>query len=313
MCADENSSFELDIGCLKLLDRFHRQTIHQLGNPKFITIFGNHIAQLAFTNPFLMHVILAITATHSRYLAQHPIPLPRTIPELHHWVCCAALFNQKLSQPIRPDDRDPLWATAAFLGIIAMSSFDISDPAKAFPLKESEPSDLEWLMFAEGKMAVFDLVKPLREGSVFVEMEQEYSQAMTPASGSGIEGVVPELAEICELTASSSAASSPYFHAVHSLSLLQTKAAQGAMTKAMTLNFLGKMDPEYKKLLHVKDDRALLLLAMWYKMAMGHQWWVEHRATVEGAAICEYLRRRCGGDELMLRLLPWPSGVQTLA
>jgi hypothetical protein len=97
-----------------------------------------------------MHAILAVTATHDRYL-NTPAAGRRTVPETYHRSQCAALFNRKLSQPIQPQDRDPLWATAAFLGIIALSSVEASTPEEAWPLKTSEPSDLEWLRMSEGR------------------------------------------------------------------------------------------------------------------------------------------------------------------
>src|SRR4051794_39850341 len=109
-----------------------------------------------------MHVILAITASHDRYLA--PGSQSRSIPESYHGSQCAKLLNETLSQHVQPQDRDALWATTALLSILAVSSVNAATPSEAWPLKSSDPSDLEWLHMTEGKMAIWNLTEPMRPG-----------------------------------------------------------------------------------------------------------------------------------------------------
>src|SRR5438874_2536460 len=113
-----------------------------------------------------MHIVQTITAIHDRYLSATPNARP-TIAEAYHWSRAAALFNQKLSTPIQPRERDALWATAALLGVIAFALVEASTPEEAWPLKRPAPSDLEWLRMSCGKKVVLNVAQPLRPDSVF--------------------------------------------------------------------------------------------------------------------------------------------------
>ncbi|MCJ1451134.1 hypothetical protein MMC28_001469 [Mycoblastus sanguinarius] len=252
-----------------------------------------------------MHITLAITATHDRYLSI-PATGRRTVAETYHWSQCAALFNRKLSQPIQPEDRDPLWATAASLGIIALSSVEASTPEEAWPLKPSEPSDLEWLRMSEGKMAVWDLTDPLRPGGIFQAMSEEYAQLFFPIPSAGIDGVPSILAHLCDLDVSSTADTNPYFAAVHTLVQLQNIPGY-QIPKSRVLTFVGHMQRSFKTLLREKDPVALLLLALWYSKARRSVWWLEYRATVECQAICLYLQRYHQSNSAIQASLPQES------
>lgn len=57
------------------------------------------------------------------------------------------------------------------------------------------------------------------------------------------------------------------------------------------LSFISNLRPGYKKLLELKDPRALLFLAWWnVKVSQVEEcWWTWRRAVLEGRAICRYL------------------------
>ena len=250
-----------------------------------------------------MHITLAIAATHDRYLSS-PATGRRTTAETYHWSQCVALFNRKLSQPIQPEDRDPLWATAASLGVVALSSIEASIPEDAWPLKKSDASDLEWLRMSEGKMAVWNLTNPLRPGGRFRALSEEYAEWFLPIPCKGIDGVPAALLRLCDLDLSSTAENSPYFAAVHTLAQLQNLPSD-QITMPRVLNFVGHMQPSFRSLLQEKDPIALLLLALWYTKARRSLWYFEHRATVECQAICKYLQRYHHSNRAIQESLPW--------
>jgi hypothetical protein len=252
-----------------------------------------------------MHVILAVTASHDRYLAT--VPQHRTVPESYHWSQCAALFNRKLSRPIQPQDRDALWATAAFLGIIAVSAIEASIPSEAWPLKLSDQSDLEWLRMSDGKMAVWNLTDPLRPGGMFRALSDEYAELFSPIPNEGVDGVPATLARLCRLDVSSNVENNPYFAAVHTLVRLQRIPGHEITTERF-LAFVGSMQRSFKALLEQKDSVALLLLSLWYSKARISTWWIEQRAVVEGPAICLYLQHYHQSESVIQELLPWREG-----
>ncbi|KAB8222412.1 hypothetical protein BDV33DRAFT_189620 [Aspergillus novoparasiticus] len=139
------------------------------------TVHHKEVLQLACLNPYLMHIVLAIAAMHTRHRDSSTPRGPGSF-ESYHVSQCAALLSRKLSQPLRAEDRDPLWMTSTLLGIISTSSIPCLTPEEAWPLKSSDTSDLEWLRMAEGKMAVWRLVDPLRPNSLFRYMADEYTQ-----------------------------------------------------------------------------------------------------------------------------------------
>ena len=261
-----------------------------------------------------MHVMLATSAAHIRYLCAPSLRRSAFIPETYHKTQSAALLNQKLSQPIQPEDRDPLWATAATLSILSLCAGDASSSEEVWPLKSSNSGgdDLEWLHLSKGKKVVWKLVEPLRPGGMFSVLAKEYAEISTPPPTTGIEGIPSALVRLCKLDESSTAANNPYFKQVHALSQLQ-KIPQGQANLGRAMSFLGHMQRSFVTLLQEKEPVALLVLAAWYVEVRHAAWWLEHRATVEGEAICSYLLRYHWNDPAVAEfLLPEPSPIYAL-
>jgi hypothetical protein len=245
-------------------------------------------------------------SAHDRYLAS-PSPCRRSLLETYHWSRCIELFNKKLSRPIRPQDRDAIWATAACLGISAIMAFEIPRPEEAWPLKRDDDSDLHWLRMSDGKMAVWRATDPLRPGSMFHAMSDEYARLFAPIPKSGISGIPPVLSLLCHLNGSSTAENNPYFAAVHCVSLLFGLSAD-KVTIPLGLSFMSHMQMAFRNLLEQKDPIALLVLAWWYTKARHICWWMEYRALVECQSICLYLLQNHGENAEIDRLLPWRPG-----
>ncbi|KAL2131854.1 hypothetical protein VTI74DRAFT_4542 [Chaetomium olivicolor] len=111
---DGADCFELVSQSASTLRRFGARTVGTI-----LYIDQKTVVERAFSNPYLMHAILAVTAIHDRYEGGPFIPA-HTWREAYHASQGAALFNQKLSDSNPPQDRDVLWITATFLGIAAV-------------------------------------------------------------------------------------------------------------------------------------------------------------------------------------------------
>jgi hypothetical protein len=256
-----------------------------------------------------MHSTLTIAAAHERYLTRSPVG-HRSLHEIFHWSQCVALLNQKLShQPIRLEDKDPIWAAAASFSVISFSSADALKPEDAWPLKRPEPSDLVWLRLSEGKKVIWDLVQPLRSGSVFYSMSVEYAKLFPPISPVRSDNISPQLERVCNLDPSSTLENNPYFGAAHALSRLEGHPRED-LTPSQCFIFTRHMERPFKKLLDKKDPIALLLMALWYRTSGPVVWWIEQRATVERQAICLYIQRHHGNASDILDLLPWENSAE---
>lgn len=234
-----------------------------------------------------MHASLAVALAYDRYLnSSHSHQ--RTLEESQHFFRSLTLFSQRLNDPITPEDKDAIWGTAAALAVIAFASPDTSTAGDYWPLKPSEPSDLEWLRMSEGKMSLWNAVNPLRPDSLFQVMAGTYSQMNSPLPKKGVNGVYKSLASICQLNNSSTAETNAYFNAVHTLSEIQHLPNE-CITVGHTERFSRSIQGAFKTLLQHKDPIALLLLYLWYQKCRKCIWWIELRARVECPAICLYL------------------------
>jgi hypothetical protein len=250
-----------------------------------------------------MHGTLAVTAVHDRYLGITP-PHRRSLRESYHWSQCTILFNKWLSQSIKEEHKDPLWATAGSLAILTFSSINSCSPEESWPLKAPDSSDLEWLRLGSGKMALRHLVNPSRPGSVFRSMSETFAYNHLPLPAKGVDGVSDELGHLCGLDGSSTRENNPYFEVAHGLSRL-LKVPKGEVSQGEAMMVSSHMHNEFETCLEKKDPVALLLLCLWYTKARESKWWIEVRARCEVPAICIYLQRYHLDNTALQALVPW--------
>jgi hypothetical protein len=249
-----------------------------------------------------MHASLAVALAYDRYL-NSPLGCRRTLEECYHWYQSTALFNRRLREPIEKKDKDPIWGTAAALAILAFSNPDSYTPEESWPLKPSDPSDLEWLRMSKGKMSLWRIANPLRSDSLFRVMASTFAQMHSPLPEKGIDGITRGLAIVCHLEDSSTAENNPYFNAAHAVSQIQD-LPDSQVTTGQTELFTRSIHGPFKSLLQEKDPVALLLLYLWYRKAGRGIWWIEARARVECPSICSYLRLYHKGYNAVHAFLP---------
>ncbi|CAM1501459.1 Fc.00g034430.m01.CDS01 [Cosmosporella sp. VM-42] len=299
---DGSTFFTLDLQDQALFQRFRYRTLYSLGGSEMADIYENHMLKVSFTCPFLMHGTLAVTAVHDRYLDGTPAHR-RSLRESNHWSQCTMGFNEWLSQPIREEQKDPLWATAGTLAILTFSSINACFPHEAWPLGAPDSSDLEWLRLGAGKMTLWNLVNPLRPESVFRIMSTTFTTMRRPLPMKGTDGVSAELAQLCGLDQSSSRDNNPYFMVAHAVSrFLRAPVDETLQRKAMMA--LSHMHHGFGTFLEKKDPIALLLLCLWYTRARESIWWIGLRARYELPAICTYLQRYHKDKSAIQALIP---------
>lgn len=88
-----------------------------------------------------MHASLAVAFMYDRHL-NGPLGDRGSLEECYHRAQSIALLNQRLRDPIEEKDKDPIWGTAAALGILTFSSPDARTPEESWPLKSSGPSTM---------------------------------------------------------------------------------------------------------------------------------------------------------------------------
>jgi hypothetical protein len=253
-----------------------------------------NICLLSAHSPLLMHAILAVTTAEERYQASKSIGY-KAAPQTYHELQCAKILNRKLSQKILPQERDPLWATATFLGVLSVTSVDATIPEEVWPLRPSSPSDLSWLRMSEGKMSLYRLVDPIRPGSIFYRLSDYFDQLMAPLPSEGLEDIPFDILQLCQLDLHSTKDNNPYFTAAHALSRVR-RIPNSEMNAPMAYVFIHNMQFYFKTLLGQKDPIALILMGLWYTKARLASWSISCRATIESKSILLYLHKYHGGN-----------------
>ncbi|KAK8113453.1 hypothetical protein PG984_013979 [Apiospora sp. TS-2023a] len=263
----------------------------------------NHkLLTLAFYHPYLMHASVAVALAYDRHLSPSQ-GCRRTLEECYHWSRSTALLNERLRNPIKTKDKDPIWGTAAALAMLSFASLDASTPEKSWPLKPPDSSDLEWLRMGQGKMSLWDVANPLRPDSLFSIMAPTYAHLYAPLPDRARDDIPKALATVCGLDNLSTAGHNPYLDAAHAVSqILDLPDAQ--VTIGQTERFTRSIQGPFESLLRAKDPVALLLLYLWYRRAGRCMWWIALRARVECSGICMYLRLYHGENSDVLEFLP---------
>lgn len=248
-----------------------------------------------------MHGSLAVAAVHNRYLYSTTTTQNDSLRETYHLSQCTTLFNRWLGGPVKEEHKDPLWATAGSLAILTFSSISPSSTTGAWPLAAPAATDLDWLRLGTGKMALWKLVNPLRSSSVFRVLHQNmlHLREWVPVKGS--DGLLPDLAELCDLHEESTIENNPYITVAHCISrLLHLKADENA--DDLVYLAAGQMHGMFESRLLAKDPVALLLLALWYSKARNCKWWIDFRARYELPAILRYLHDFHADDGIISKI-----------
>jgi hypothetical protein len=219
----------------------------------------------------------------------------RTLEECHHWSQSTVLFNKWLRQRLEPQAKDAIWGTAAAL-VISSFSPDACTPEAAWPLRTSD-CDLDWLRMVKGKMALWDIVEPMRPDSLFIGMAETYLEMQVPLPEVGIEGISRVLVNLCGLDEGSTVADNPYFEAAHAVARI-LDIADSEMRTGHVQPFIYSIHGAFEALLRDRDPVALILLYLWYHKA-GQMWYIELRARVERPSIWTYLRRYHKGNSAL--------------
>lgn len=235
-----------------------------------------------------MHASLGVALAYDRHL-NRSLGYRRSLEECYHLSQSTSLLNRRLIEPIETKDQDPIWGTAASLVILTFSSPDTFAPEESWPMNPSGPSALDWLSMNKGKMALWDIINPLRPESLFSTMAPVYAQMESHYPERGMNGIPSWLASICLLDESSTAENNLYFDAAHGLAQV-LDLPDADFTTGHTQPFMRSINGPFEHLLRKRDPAALLLLYIWYQKCSRSIWWIELRARVECPSICSYLQ-----------------------
>lgn len=245
-----------------------------------------------------MHTILALTMMHERFLYRHADSPPSYEECMHQWRS-TAIFNDRISgtqwTPTVPE-AVAIWVSGILISTLTFANVQSLDPERNWPFVSSSQSGISWLIMSEGKDQLLPIIQVLRAEVAFQGLFPPQAATSQPRKPTQAELLLlPQcLLELCDLTTAADD-SNPYYCAAATLT---ASAGMDFVSILMIFySFARNSSARFKSLLLSKDPRALLMLSLWF--ARLHKidiWWVKPRATVEGHAICVYLRRHFKGD-----------------
>jgi hypothetical protein len=302
------SFYELRLEDLEIVSRFQSRTVLTIGTKESVHMYQREWFRVACEHSMLMQIILAMTLMHDRHIAGFA-DTPQSVAEAYHHYQGTAMIKRKLTDH-DPHERDALCAAAALLGALSFANIDARTYEEAWPLKAPSESDLDWLSMTGGKMVVWKLVDPMREGSVIQEAWQQ--AGLLKPSELGLSSC-PTFIELNSLMDGALGEDNVHQNAASALMpLLAIECNHSTIAKFMS--FVCHTEPEYRQLLGQKDPLALLLLAYWYaKMCQYKQWWIQPRAVLECQAICVYLENYHRDENRIQSLLHFPRTMSGLA
>ncbi|KAH7115213.1 hypothetical protein B0J11DRAFT_127104 [Dendryphion nanum] len=300
------------------LRRFRERTILTIGPTSSVSQTASIMSDLALTYPFLTHTMLSLTLMHDAHLAPSHSPSLAASPtsaSLHHWNIATTLFNRVLSRPIDLSSRDALWATAILFGIAGIAYVESTNPSLAWPLKQTDSNDFNWLRLSDGKKAIWRIADPLRPDSAFSSVAGANldSAQMLPVwiQENDFRGLDKdeELRLVFGITPNSTIDNNPYHLSL--LILARLRLTPPTQDHVITyLLFIGHMGNGFRDLLEVKDPRAVLLMGWFYKLLENSEvWWLRRRAETEGVGVHIWLQTHHSGERGLARLFERLVGV----
>ncbi|KAK4677581.1 hypothetical protein QC764_300060 [Podospora pseudoanserina] len=299
---------------LRYLNQFHEKTILSLKMNHKLDLYRRESVRLAIREPFLLHLVLAVTLMHERLAASPLTTEPPSIQELYHHATGSSQLNQLLSS--HPSQLSRVQKDAMFMGTILLACTSFAQLDASLPLAShwpfvSSPHDLDWLKICSGKRVVQKLADTHAADSALRDISYEF---VLSGPAARVE-LLPEEDAIARLPeplrrllrldhAGVSAKTNAYYDAgVVVGRVLPLEISEDNLLVSLVL--VSFLPVRFREMLEEKDAKALLLFA-WYHAKIGQfgRWWVWRRAVTEGRAILAYLERyyggTVGGDEELL-------------
>lgn len=284
-----------------LLDHFAETNFPWAGSPQCQRVLQTWGLTLAVTNPFLMHGILAFSASHLHAL-QPQDNRYRTAASLHYGLSLTG-FAASLSDTVTSDNADALFACCYLHAMLAFHYKRRPDEPQA------KDNDFAWLRLMKGIPILqrTNILRPHLNKSLWMPVFIE-SGAFSPKTGPLPEPEVPEQAANLEIEAlrvecGASPSSNKegdennYATPIAHLNRLSGMRIDSSKIGSMMV-FIGRMPEAYVQLLEAMDVRALKILRVWCEMATGvEQWWCQRPAREESERLGQVI-----GDKLA-----WPT------
>jgi len=284
------------IDAFRSLQHFQATTATTLGSSSVQSAMSLSVANTAWSYPYLMHMLLAVSYAHQRRCyadksgTQHLAFL-----EAVHWQSGLQAYRQYISTTNRRMDGQDFEAVVGTTFLAIIYTFALEDEISLATFFGDDDQPLRRVLDPLAATGGFRAVQSIL-GSVNVDSQWNPILSSTDDSFEtftkdrpGVDGVPDKISRICEMGGDSCPQNNRY-HRIARLLTPVMRLKPSSENFPTLLAFSGRTWQDFRPLLLQKDPRALLLLSYW--LALLHQvdeWWILRRVRTATAAITEYL------------------------
>jgi hypothetical protein len=295
---------------LELLDHFIETKTPWIGSPECQRILQNYGPQLSLEAPYLLHAILAFSASHLSYL--QPNEKRHSIAAALHYERSLNLYSSQLGKSLDKSNADAIYACCHLHSMLALRNVSLSS-------LEHQLADVDgyangWLRAMQGTRVLREHITLQPEGDqgIWVPVRIEartYDRCTCNHSKLETTNLTAHntsiaLHQLCGVDMACTAIENPYQQPLSRLcQLMRCDIGHGAI--GMFMVFIGKLPSSFLQLLDKNDLRAMLIMVHWCALiGQIDQWWIVQSAKVECARFCRKIDKI--PDPSIRGLLPFP-------
>ena len=291
------SSPSASISAVRLLQHFQSVASTTLGDSTVQQVMHSHVAHSAWNQPYVMHMMLAVSSAHLKRFVPASNTLegrrPYAIAEARHWQNGLALYRSALAtSAARVKQNVDALISTTFLSVIFAFALEDRVPLNAFvgDYDNAVAHALSPMAAGSGIIALGQTVQVHDSIAWMPVLRKGNDRVATYTSQTpGTEGLPRALVELCDINEDSTSANNEYHSIVRMLTpLLRLERSVEHFVKLIA--FGGRTFSLLRPLLKRRDAKALLLLSYWFALVRQvDQWWLNVRATSSCLAIVTYL------------------------
>jgi hypothetical protein len=224
---------------------------------------------------------------------RNALHLPLTPSEAFHSYQSSALLRLSVAANFENAAWLPRILVADLLSVVEFCHAGGDTPETCWPLRPDCDADLSWLRMVQGRNYLRQMARlHLPEAVLQKLLPPPKLTFLTPTEVATASTDLPgALTDFLDLN---DPAYSPY-RSVAAQLVQCISSANRLYLHFSFFDFVITMNDDFKTLLYQKDERALLLFAIWYaKLGSTGIWWTSRRADLEFHAICIFLEKRHG-------------------
>ncbi|KIV79514.1 hypothetical protein PV11_07071 [Exophiala sideris] len=290
MAGDSREDSMKSVGLTRLLSHFAEDALTTLGSPKAQNIMRTKMPRLAQEHPFLLHSVLAFSATHlgEWESCRHVFTASAT----YHMSRALCLYLGQMDSITDLQTLDAMLSTCMILTSLAYYGA-INDTSDSWIFGTHSTSHYDWLTVTSGLGFLLRQAEAQRyiHESFWLPIiiESDAFNGPNLPSGSREAFNLPALlADVCGIGDAVNEMN-PYDKPFRILDTMFSFPTRGQSFPKL-MSYPCRLESKFVALVHEKDHVALLLLSYWFAlMCKLPHWWCRRRVQHECQSICRYL------------------------